>query len=59
VSATGPPQHQEELPLSLDQNSVTHMGADGNASSSDDDSDQFQGVDQISSATGLLGESAM
>jgi hypothetical protein len=59
VSATDPPQHQEGLSLSLVQTNATHMGAGGNASSSDDDSDQFQGVDRISSSTGLLGESAM
>jgi serine/threonine protein kinase len=59
VSATGPPQQQERPSLSLVQNNAMHMGAGGNASSSDEDSDQFQSVDRISSSTGLLGESEM
>ena len=58
VSATGRPPQGQSLPLSLDIN--MQMGAGGdNASSGDDDSDHFDGVERIPSSTCLLGESAM
>jgi hypothetical protein len=55
VAATELPQQQGQSP-SLLQNMSS--GTAGNASSGED-SDQFEGVDRISSSTGLLGESVM
>ena len=55
VSATGPPQ-QGQAPLPAP---FINMQMGGRASSGDNDSDHFDGVEQIPSSTCLLGESVM